>query len=257
MLSLQNRITVNSLGGLTGLAKIVSNYGFLNFWDTESLTISGTTTTYIDRLGVHNLPNPAAANQATYSASDSDFNNKPSLDYDGTTDYNYKAFNNYRGGDSDGAFYFVFKTGATLSATHPIISFSDESTNNEKLLIFTDSAQKLGCLLNNGANIYSQATTTTLATNTVYVGKIESNGSTYKISINNVDQTINMVFGVNNGNWFNSLTTLTNISIGARINTSSIYSNAKIVCVGYSPLQSGVNDAALITSLGAYYGKTI
>ena len=49
MLHIGNRNTINSQrGGLTGLNKIFSDFGFLNMWSSENLLVNGTDTTLFD-----------------------------------------------------------------------------------------------------------------------------------------------------------------------------------------------------------------
>jgi len=52
------------------LDNISEQYGILNAWSADNLNIVTTTTTALDYKGVHDLANPAAANQPVYNAAD-------------------------------------------------------------------------------------------------------------------------------------------------------------------------------------------
>tara|TARA_R110002167_G_scaffold54889_1_gene156360 strand:- start:2324 stop:3355 length:1032 start_codon:yes stop_codon:yes gene_type:complete len=231
------------------LQGIFSTYNFTNMWSSENLTISGTTTTFNDYSGEHDLTNPAAANQATYSAIDVDFNNKPSLTYDNTDDYNYKSTNDFRIGDNEGAIYITFRTGAVLAANHTLFCVADEATNIEKILIYISIDDKISMAV--GTSVLS-ITTSALAINTNYVLRIQSNGSAYSVTLNNVAQTI---VGTNNGLWFNDFTLLSNISVGSRVNAGgALPFNGKLGLVGYTPLLSAGDDTVLVNELMSRYG---
>lgn len=249
MLSIANRNTIDSKrGGLVGLNKIVNDYGFLNAWSSENITIDGTTTTFHDYKSEHDLANPAATNQATYSSSDVNLNNLPSLTYDGIDDYNYKSTNDFRIGDNDGAIYMVFRTPSSLTLNQIIFCVADELTNTEKIMVYINSSGVASIAV--GTNVLTISSS--LSINTNYVLRIQSNGSTYTSTLNNVSQTVT---GTNDGKWFNDFTLLSNITIGGRINTGTFLAfSGSLGFIGYSPLQSGANDTDLVNDLKTHYG---
>lgn len=235
------------------LQGIFSSYSFINWWDSNELNISGTTTTYLDRGNEHDLPNPSATNQATYSASDAGFNGRPSLDYDGTTDYNYKSFNDFRGSDNSGVIHVTFKTPASFGVTQTIFAASDEATNAEKIMIYVDSAGDFTCLLNTAGGGNTRIRGIALSVNTEYTAYVGSTGAAFIMGINGATSGFSVDLGFNDGTWLNDATTLSNISIGGRINSSNNLYGSKIVQVGYEPYTSqAISNAANLEIKNVY-----
>ena len=255
MLNISNRIAINSQGGLTGLAKIVSDYGYLNAWSTKKLTISGTDTTYIDYAGEHDLVNPSAANQPTYSASDSDINNKPSLTY-ATVDYNSKVYSNYRSGDSTGVIDCVFRTGADV--TSPGVQFaSSKIVNGEYIGIYYING-KLKVVISNTTNAADRylidCNTTAIAINSNYVVSVQQNGTDLAVWINGVSQSFTVVAGTAQTYWFADVSTRLNIVIGAILTPTKTYCNDTKTFVGYRPYVSNAITLNGNTDLKTHYG---
>lgn len=225
-----------------------------NYWDGDNLTIVTTTTTANDLASVHDVANPAAGNQPTFDASDADFNNLGSLAFDGSTDYLYKSFANYGSTFNDGCIYIVFRTGADFAANYPIISFSAEASNIEKVQLYTFTNSKLRFLINYGGTNNIIENDLVLTINTTYVARFCATGTLYTTSINNANTAQTTISGANDGKYFNDLTTLTNIVLGARINTSSLFSNQKIAAWGSFPSLTVPEDASLMSGLMTKYG---
>jgi len=255
MLNLQNRIAVNSLGNgaLGGLAKIVSDYGFLNAWSSENLTIAGTTTTANDYLGVHDLVNPAAGNQPTYSASDANFNSKPSFTFDGVADHLTKNFANYRGSDSSGVVYIVVRPIGTGNAQH-LFSIADTAG----VIFINFKLQSLASnifLVGGSGGTKDIRSTNLLSTSATTVIALASTGTGYKIFHDGVSETLNLVTGTNDGDWIDTFSGNDNITINGLItNTSSFSANDKSAFWGYAPYVDDATIIATSNALKTHYG---
>lgn len=241
-------------GGLTGIDKIFSDDGYINLWASEKNSISGTSTTLIDYGGEHNLTNPAAANQPTFNSSDANFNNLPSLDFDGTTDYLYKAYDDYRIGDNSGAFTFTFRTPSSYSTNTAIWCAADEASNTEKIVIYIDNTGKLTCIVNYGGTNNRMVYIDALTVDTEYTAYLGSTGSAYFMGLNGAAEAFQVNLGADDGKWFNDLTTLTNITFGARISTASLFYDDTIVQVGYLPYVSTAQINAASLNMKNHYG---
>ena len=254
MLNISNRISINTIGGGgDGLTKIFDNYGFLNMWSSENLTISGTDTTAIDYAGEHDLVNPAAGNQPIYSASDANFNSKPSLTFDGTDDYLSKSFVGYRNGDNTGVMVNVYRR---LSGTYETaFCISEVSSDNNYVGLSSLATNNFEWIIRRTTfnNNYLGTTINTNNTDARAVA-IFSDGVNNGTIINGVDETI-AVTGTD-GLWVNDILDSDTLEIGALlINPSfSVYSNIGWCFSGYLPYVSKANIIALQNELKTYYG---
>ena len=252
MLSNSNRNTINSRrGGLEGLDKIFSDYSFTNMWSSENLDISGTNTTLLDYSGEHDLVNPAAANQPTFNASDVAFDGKPSLTYDGTTDYNYKAVSNWRSGDSSGVMIGVYKT---ITGTFNIFLMTgDESSNN--YVAFNQLQVNSFRFTQKSVTSNTFNGTSNINDGAGHVTAYASTGSVYKGIVDGVDEVLTTLSGTDNGDWMdNSPTQRDNIVIGGYITSATAFANIDWVMSGYLPYVSVANIIALQNELKTYYG---
>jgi hypothetical protein len=235
---------VGGTGGGITIAQIISDYGYLNAWGAGNLTIAGTSTTADDYLSEHNLVNPAATNQPTYSASDANFNGNPSLSYDGVDDYLTKSVSNYRGSDTTGIITAVFNLNDDTAGQNNFLFTSANSTINTEFLSIQYQDKKLQiALVSSGSVVYSLEYAVTLNLNQSYVASVFSNGSTVKLCLDGVIQTFTVSSGANAGEWLDVPTT-NNISIGARARTSNNYGKSKSSFIGYSPYST---EASIIS----------
>ena len=245
---------IQSKGGVTAISLqgIFDTYNFTNMWTSENLLVSGTTTTLYDYAEEHDLVNPAAANQATFNASDADFNSLPSLTYDGTTDYSYKAVSGWRGSDTSGVFISVLKlnSGTNLS----FLTTANEATTNPYgyQLVNTNS---LRFIHHNGVASISGRGATVINDSSAHVMAYGSNGSAYKVIIDSVNDSVTMVTGSDSGEWLDAVGSRDNIVIGSLvIITLAAYSGIDWVFSGYLPYVSDANIIALQDQLKTYYG---
>ena len=226
-----------------------------NVWDSEHVSIVGTTTTFEDFNNVgtaYDLANPAATNQPTYTASDSDFNNLPSFTFDGVGDYLINNVSDYRTSDNSGVMICVIKR--NLADISPILSFgAGAGTTRMSIRVTATGALQFVKLGGTGGNRIN--TTTTLANNTQsYVLAIASTGSVYKMFIDNGSESFS---GTDDGIWLSAYgtpNTLNNISIGASVSGSINYADAKIAMCGYFPYVSDTKTVEIINFLKTKYG---
>lgn len=235
------------------LAKIFNTYGGINQWAAENSTIVGTTTTWLDYAGVHDVANPSATNQPSTTNPDSDFNDKASSTFL-TDDYLIKNTPNYGAGQTTGSLWAVLKTGSSFATISAIFSANNTANLLEKFLIFIDTGGKLNLTVHNGTTVNTLTVNTALSINSKYIIYIESNGTTTNVYINGVLQTLT---GTNVGNWFNysnTGNTLDNVVVGGAIRSSTpLYYNGKIALIGNYALPSSVERTSMLNALNNYY----
>lgn len=212
----------------------------LHLWDSDNLVIAGDfiTATDVGILGGLDLVNPALANKPTYSSSDSNFNNKPSLTFNGTSDYLLRAISGFRSLDQSGVFISVFKL--NLAATAAILSIGiNGSTSNNFVVRVRNNKYESFTTSPVTASVSSisspQLTPTVLAS--------ISTSSELQFFIDGVKEVGTPPFGVNNGQWFGDMSGINYISIAARLSTSVVFQNMTWVMTGYFPY---VNDSNIV-----------
>ena len=241
-------------GGLTGLDEIFSSYNFTNMWSSENLDISGTNTTLLDYAGEHDLVNPAAVAQPTLSAGSANFNSKPSLTYDGASDYSYKSTPNWRGSDASGVMIGVFMVsgGARLD----FLSTADESGSTEYYTVI-DTLGKGSFNIKSDINSVNNIYKSTLNVNVIgnpSVLAFASTGSNYKIFEEGAVKAGGITTGSDNGKWLDNIDNRDNITIGSVRVGSVLYAEMEWVMSGYMPYISDANVIAVQNELKAYYG---
>ncbi len=225
-----------------------------NVWDSEHVSVVGTTTTFEDFNNVgtaYDLTNPAATNQPTYTAIDSDFNNLPSLTFDGQSHYLTNNVSDYRISDNSGMMVCVIKRGgADIS---PILSFGAGAGTTRMSLRTTTSGALQFVKLGGAGGTRINSTTTTANNTQTYVLVIASTGSAYKMFIDSGSESFS---GTDDGLWLSSYPTgnLNNISVGASVSGSINYADAKVAMSGYFPYVDNATTLNLISFLKTKYG---
>jgi len=229
-----------------------------NVWDSEHVTINGTTTTFEDFNNVgaaYDLENPAATNQPTYTASDANFNNLPSFDFSGVDDYVVGTAANFRSSDTSGAFISVYKldNGARLTT----LATSSSSTNNYIGFAVPLSNTYRFIALSGVSRSWRGSTNINNTTTSYAVANVDT-GSAYKQWINETPQTITMVSGANDGLiWTGSLAGgFDTLAIGAlvRQGSASNFSGIRWCFSGYFPYTSDSQIDDIMTFLVNKYG---
>ena len=227
-----------------------------NVWDSEHVTINGTTTTFEDFNDVgtaYDLTNPAATNQPTYIASDSNFNNLPSFDFSGVDDYMLGTAANYRNSDSSGALISVYKLDngtrfcpliVSSSSTNNYIGFSLISTNTYRFIAVSGPSRSY------------RGSTNINNTTTSYAVANVSTGSEYKQWINENQETVAMISGANDGSIWTNKEAFNAISVGAlvRQGVASNFGGIRWVFSGYFPYTSDSQIDDIMTFLVNKYG---
>ena len=218
------------------IADLVTNYSFINAWGFENQSINGTTSTLIDYKAIHDLSNPAIANQWTFIGGDANINNRPS-GYFVTDDYAYKAVANYNSGASTGGIHAVFTTNADVTNTGTIFCTSDESSVSYYVGMLITSG-KIKIIIRNTTATATRyevtCDTTAISSNTSYAVSVYQNGSTLQVLINGVTQSLTVTAGTAETYWFADIPNRDNISIGALVGSVVIYADLDIAFVGVS-----------------------
>lgn len=235
---------------------IIDKYATLNAWSFANIRISGTTTTAYDYKGTHDLSNPVIANQPTFYGGDGNILNRPSA-YFVTDDYLYKATADYLIGQSTGAIHAVFTTNADVSSQWAFFSSCDEASTNY-FFNFVVYLGKIYFTIRNttatGQRYEGYCNTTTILANTSYVVSIYQNGTTLQVLINGVAQSLVINNGTAGTYWFSDITNRDNISIGALIYSSSVYSDLDIALVQITSDSADATVLANHNELKTLYG---
>jgi hypothetical protein len=141
-------------------------------------------------------------------------------------------------GDTGGYIFFSFYhiSGQRME----VFSSADNATNNHIIRLVSFAAtNKLTLVLVVSGVINNVTLDTTVLSTGYHYGWIRSNGSSFSGMIDGVSQTINATS--NNGNWFSSVANRDNISVGARLSSTTLYGTGGVNKLYY-------NNTALSTS---------
>ena len=214
---------------------IFDNYSTIAMWTFEDVSVNGSTTTLFDYAGNQDLPNPAVANQCTFSGSNGNLNNLPCGSYT-TDDYNDKSVSNWLSGTSTGACHFAFRTGSLVSGNRTIFSSTDTTTNNYLFSVLV-SGGKLKVIVRNGGGAsdrYEILGSTTLTINTNYVVSVYQNGTDLQLLINGSVETFSVSIGTAQTYWIGDVTLRDNITIGAQLTATPNYFEGDIAFVQFT-----------------------
>lgn len=221
----------------------ILDYDPHNIWDSENVSIVGSTTTFLDynKVGTkYNLANPAAANQPTYNPSSANFNNLPSFTFDGVNDYVSNSVSDYRIGDHSGMIISAYRL---VSSTNLHLLTSADSSNNDylinQLVIAGNGRFRLGT---ENAGVFNTHLGTDNINNTnTNVYAFGSNGTIHKFFNSGVADSISSTTAA--GEWFGDVSSRNNIAIGAQLRAAPSYANIEWAMTGYFPY---VNDATTV-----------
>ena len=229
----------------------------INVWDSEHLSIVGTTTTATDYNNVgtkYDLVNPAISNQPTLNSSDATFNGLPSLVFDGTSDYLINNISDWRSADASGFFAFVF---STVAGTQNNVITTTDSTSNSKYVHNVINTNSLRFTVRNDAAGFTSSFRGSDVINdtNAHVCIYGSKGSTYFINIDGVNQTLTTISGTDNGKWLDEVASRDNISMGAAlINGGNLFGNIKIAFSAYFPYSNQTHVSNIASYLMTKYG---
>tara|TARA_R110000803_G_scaffold144677_1_gene210491 strand:- start:21 stop:803 length:783 start_codon:yes stop_codon:yes gene_type:complete len=241
-------------GASGGPAPTVLDFSPYNVWDSENVVISGTSTTLTDFNNVgttYDLVNPAATNQPTYTATDSDFNNLPSLTFDGIDDYVKNSVSLFRYGDSSGMYISVFKYLGGLY--FQFLTSTDENNAGRfiKQSLTGGTVQYTHRWGGGTSNI--DTTQGSITSGDVEIQALAGNGSSY-VTYNSDGVIANTVSGNSSYKWFNGVPSRNNIGIGASIEPTLLYANITWCMSGYFPYVDDATTLNLISFLKTKYG---
>ena len=232
----------------------ILDYNPRNIWDSENVSIVGSTTTFLDynQVGTqYDLSNPAAVNQPTYNASSANFNSLPSFTFDGVNDYVSNSVSDYRIGDQSGMVISVYRV---LSGVNLHLFTSADSANNDylinQIIIPANGRFRLGT--ENAGTFNTHAGTDDISANTSRVYAFGSNGTVHKFFNNGVADTISITTAA--GEWLGDIASRDNIAIGAQLRSSPSYSNIEWCMTGYFDYVDDATTIKIINFVKNKYG---
>ena len=192
--------------------------GLVGMWSFNGPDL--TTTTAFDRSGqanngtLTNGPVPAIGKIGQ------------ALNFDGSNDHILFSTSNFRSTDSAGAISVWFKTNSTTNVLGFIGSSDTVDVTNYLFfgLNFTGTAGSVYQQHDEGAETTSQVRTTNGGFNdgNWHHAVLVSNGSSYLIYIDGVNQALTVAAGANDGDWFADISARDNFTIGNLIRSSAI-----------------------------------
>lgn len=243
-----NKLRSQKGGGQT-LQQIIDSFGFSNAWSSENLSIVGTTTTALDYMGVHDLSNPAVANQPSFNSASASFGNKPSLSFSGVNDVLTKNVSNFNFVNSG------FQIDVLKSTVSPRALSTSDAAGNGRYINGYVSGGKVGFEI---VFLTNRLTANTLVYDNTKGNALawSSTGTAYAISLNglsNVGANLNIISGANDGGWFNDVAARDNVSIGGRLSSTPVYYTMEWVFSGVGTNTSEADLNALTLALKNYY----
>jgi hypothetical protein len=163
-----------------------------------------------------------------------------SVDFDGVNDIMVKSVANAYSGDSGGIIFF---SGYNTGNTQRYLSSSDTATANN-WLGFSVFNNKIGIFTDIGGTSNFCQCDTVIPLGYFY-GYIESDGSSYEMSVNGA---INTFSGTDNGNWFADVAGRDALEIGGVLRNSPLYGDGQLNKILYSNASLTTSEKAAINS---------
>lgn len=241
---------------LTELEQFFLDWGFINMWTSENVNINGTTTTFLDYAGEHDLANPGAGQQPVYNGSGTiGSEGKPSFNFNGS-EYVMKNTANWRSADTTGEFVSVHK----LSAGSSIFILTSADTLGLRdyyawyvsgglyVQVWQDALNPTDRRIYRGnQNVYG--------TPGDLVASNHCDGSAFRIYTNETLNSLAFTSGANDGaSWMSLLPNRDNIAIGAKIGSIVSTSQFEWCMSGYRPFTGAGDTISVQQWLRSYYG---
>lgn len=275
MRGIVNLASISGLG-IGGRGAVVSgfspnNIAGLKIWldasDTSTLTLTGSSVdSWTDKVAGHVFAQSVAGSKPTSGATVNGLN---AITFDGSDDYLNKAAGNILTG-SQGIVFTVIKTPAAFPAGNAGVfaTGSDSSPTTGAFCAVSGYQVVTGVRYNRLIEKSSagDAQTTirgsaTQSTSTTYILAQSSSGSAYGLRNNGVAETINVVAGADNGNWWGNNTGVDNTTVGAILRAGSlanIYSGVLCEVLAYDAVTLSAGQISQVeTYLATKWGVTI
>lgn len=240
---------------VTPPAEDITQFNPYNVWDSEHITIDGTTTTVHDfnTFGEkYDMTNLAASNQPTYNAASANFNGLPSFTFDGVSQYFKTDVVNYRNTDTAGVFVSVFRH---LSGSFIFeLSLSQSNTTNRYFIGSVRDNSYRASLIPSILRSFRGDTNIEIGSPSSVVAYANA-GTSYTMNINGNSETIAMISGENDGEAWLDTSSFDVLSIGGLVISSGLlYSNIEWCMAGYFPYTDESTTLNIVNFLKNKYG---
>ena len=209
----------------------------LHEWYYKNSTVVGTTVTSVDTgsVGGMNMANPDVSSEPIV--------NIDNIQFDGVSQYQIKNIANFRGADTTGCVHIKFiPTDNTFNQVNYFFTSAD--INSVSLVGFSYVNLKIRINIRTPSLVLILDTVNAMTINTINTVSIFSNGTTIKLYLNGVLQSLSLVLGTtNDGRWFNFSPDRDNLAIGALITTSNVFGKLKNIYESYTPY---INDSTVL-----------
>lgn len=142
-------------------------------------------------------------------------NGLPVVRFDAGPDYLFRM-NGFLTGTS-GSVFMVIQFDTIASVQIPFASSDEASATRFVALQYDNTSGNLRIVQQNADTNDIVRGSTTVAADTWYVVEYSSTGTAYGIRLDNVAETLTVVAGADNGDWFGDVTGLDNVTMGAGI----------------------------------------
>jgi|GEM_PF-4355895 len=161
--------------------------------------------------GAYSFAQTTAAKKPTWTASNGDFNGRPTVTYDGVDDI--MTYGAALTTETAGCLYVVFKR-ASIGTQHTLVSSADYTAALDLWSVRIDSTNDHEWYsLDSGINAI-ESSGTAVGTSAAQILMFESSGTAHRLEINGVEDALTVDAGVPAGKWFGDIANRDNVSVG-------------------------------------------